>query len=40
MIEFVLMMFPHMMSTSEIAQIHRGRQLICTINPEEIRSNS
>ena len=39
MIEFVLMMFPHMMSISEIVQIHRGRQLICTINPEQIRSN-
>ena len=38
MIEFALMMISHVMSTSEIVQIQRGRQLICTINPEQIIS--
>ena len=39
MIEIVLMMIPHIISTREIAQIQRGRQLICMINPEQITSH-
>ena len=39
MIEFVLMMVPHIISISEVVQIERGRQLICTINPEQITSH-
>ncbi len=40
MIEFALMMIPHTISTSELIQIQSSRQLICTINTEQITSHS
>ena len=39
MIEMVLMMIPHIISTSKIVQIQRGRELICMVNPEQITSH-
>ena len=39
MIEFVLMIVPHIISTSTIVQIQRSRKLICMISPEQITSH-